>query len=74
MAHLLRYKERMAMALAEVPMTRVRDDPYVHFGDVLQLLHANTNSVLSVDVEAKVKQGPTWMIGSSSLSQHLLIG
>ena len=47
----------MTVALAEVPMTRVRDDPYVHFGDVLQLLHVSTNSVLSVDVEAKVRGG-----------------
>uniref|UniRef100_A0A383WB84 Uncharacterized protein n=1 Tax=Tetradesmus obliquus TaxID=3088 RepID=A0A383WB84_TETOB len=34
-------------------MTKVRDDPYVHFGDIVQLLHVNTGCLLAVDVEDK---------------------
>jgi hypothetical protein len=37
-------------------MTKVRDDPYVHFGDVVQLLHVNTGCLLAVDVEDKVRE------------------
>eukprot|EP00879_Flechtneria_rotunda_P021613 GHRR01022780.1.p1 GENE.GHRR01022780.1~~GHRR01022780.1.p1 ORF type:complete len:394 (+),score=136.20 GHRR01022780.1:107-1288(+) len=48
-----RFQERMRVALAEVEMTKIRDDPYVHFGDVLQLVHVDTGAVLSVDVEDK---------------------
>ena len=38
------------MALQEVELTKVADDPYIHFGDVLQLVHLETGSVLSMDV------------------------
>jgi hypothetical protein len=36
-------------------MTKVRGDPFVHFGDVVQLLHVNTGCLLAVDVEDKVR-------------------
>lgn len=44
----------MSTALAPVDMTKIRDDPYVHFGDVLQLVHVKTGCLLAVDVEDKV--------------------
>ncbi len=44
----------MSTALAPVEMTKVRDDACVHFGDVLQLVHVKTGSLLAVDVEDKV--------------------
>lgn len=47
----------MQTACASVEMTKIRDDPYVHFGDVVQLLHVNTGSLLAVDVEDKVRMG-----------------
>ena len=62
---LARYQNRMAVALAGVELTRVRDDPYVHFGDVLQVLHAGSGASLATDVEDKV--------GSSPLKPGLLI-
>lgn len=34
-----------------------REDPYVHFGDFLQLAHAHTGAVLVVDVADKVGKG-----------------
>eukprot|EP00878_Enallax_costatus_P043536 GHUV01051552.1.p1 GENE.GHUV01051552.1~~GHUV01051552.1.p1 ORF type:complete len:182 (+),score=32.28 GHUV01051552.1:140-685(+) len=47
------FQERMATALALVEMTKIRDDPYVHFGDILQLVHVKTGCLLAVDVEDK---------------------
>lgn len=52
-----RFQERMSTALAPVEMTKIRDDPYVHFGDVLQLVHVKTGCLLAVDVEDKVRDG-----------------
>jgi hypothetical protein len=34
-----------------------REDPYVHFGDFVQLAHAHTGAVLVVDVADKVGEG-----------------
>ncbi|WIA11012.1 hypothetical protein OEZ85_011166 [Tetradesmus obliquus] len=48
-----RYQQRMQTACSPVEMTKVRDDPYVHFGDIVQLLHVNTGCLLAVDVEDK---------------------
>lgn len=45
----------MQTACSPVEMTKVRDDPYVHFGDIVQLLHVNTGCLLAVDVEDKVR-------------------
>jgi hypothetical protein len=45
----------MQTACCPVEMTKVRDDPYVHFGDVVQLLHVNTGCLLAIDVEDKVR-------------------
>ncbi|GIL84233.1 hypothetical protein Vretimale_15863 [Volvox reticuliferus] len=43
------FRQRMASALAEVELTRVADDPYLHFGDVVQLVHVDTGCVLAGD-------------------------
>lgn len=40
----------MSMALSEVELTRVADDPYVHFGDLLQLVHLETGHAVASDV------------------------
>lgn len=40
----------MSTALQEVELTKVADDPYVHFGDVVQLVHLESGSVLACDV------------------------
>jgi hypothetical protein len=42
----------MSTALGEVELTRVRDDPYVHFGDVLQVVHLESGHVVAGDVSA----------------------
>lgn len=47
------FQARMSTALSEVEMTKIRDDPYVHFGDVIQLVHVDTGTVLACDVEDK---------------------
>lgn len=47
------FQQRMAIALAEVELTRIRDDPYVHFGDLLQLVHGESGAALACDVEDK---------------------
>jgi hypothetical protein len=44
----------MDVALQDVELSRVRDDEWVHFGDVLQLGHMETGGVLACDVEVKV--------------------
>ena len=43
----------MAVALQEVELTRVADEPYAHCGDVLQLVHVDTGYVLACDVGEK---------------------
>ncbi|GFR43092.1 hypothetical protein Agub_g4100 [Astrephomene gubernaculifera] len=43
------YRSRMSTALEEVELTRVADDPYLHFGDVVQLVHVDTGCVLAGD-------------------------
>lgn len=48
-----RYNERMSIALAEAELTRVCDDGNVHFGDLLQLVHAASGAALCVDVEER---------------------
>ncbi len=40
----------MSVALQEVELSKVQDDEFVHFGDVLQLVHVDSSSVLAVDV------------------------
>ena len=40
----------MSTALAEVELTRVADEPYVHCGDVVQLVHLETGSTVAGDV------------------------
>jgi len=44
----------MSVALAEVELSKVQDDSFVHFGDLLQLLHVNTGVALAGDVNDKV--------------------
>jgi hypothetical protein len=44
-----RFSTRLAGALQEVELSRVADDDYVHFGDVLQLVHIETSSVVACD-------------------------
>lgn len=48
-----KFQARMSTALAEQELSKIRDDPYVHFGDVIQLVHVDTGTVLSSDVEDK---------------------
>ena len=40
----------MATALAEVELTRIADDPYVHCGDLVQIVHLETGMTLAGDV------------------------
>ena len=47
-----KFQRRMAMALAPVELTKVADDDYVHFGDVLQIT-SSTGAVLAGDIEDK---------------------
>lgn len=44
----------MQTGLSPVELTTAAEEPYVHFGDVLQLAHAHTGAVLVVDVADKV--------------------
>lgn len=44
------YHERMSVALQEVDLTKTRDDEYVHFGDIVQLVHVDSSTVLACDV------------------------
>ncbi|EFJ51617.1 hypothetical protein VOLCADRAFT_87820 [Volvox carteri f. nagariensis] len=43
------FRSRMSCALSEVALTRVADDPYLHLGDVVQLVHVDTGCVLAGD-------------------------
>lgn len=43
------YRQRLSQTLAEVELSRIADDPYVHFGDVVQLVHVDTGCVLAGD-------------------------
>lgn len=54
----------LVTALDEVELTKIRDDPYVHFGDVLQLVHVDTGCVLSVDTGTKVRQREAGLVSS----------
>eukprot|EP00877_Chromochloris_zofingiensis_P012902 jgi/Chrzof1/7866/Cz02g39110.t1 len=49
------FQDRTAVALTEVEHTRIADDPYIHYGDVLQLLHSQSGCYLACDVEDKVR-------------------
>jgi hypothetical protein len=60
----------MAVALAGVELTRIRDDPYVHFGDLLQVVHASTGASLANDVEDKVCARRIYVHGLAQLSLH----
>lgn len=44
----------MSVALQEFPLTKVRDDEHVHFGDLVQIAQDTTGVVLSGDVMDKV--------------------
>jgi hypothetical protein len=44
-----RLQSRLAVTLAEVELTKVAPDEYVHFGDVLQLVHVETSAMLACD-------------------------
>lgn len=52
--------QRMSKALKEVDLTKISDDPYVHFGDVLQLLQPDNHAVLCCNVDEKVLYGGSW--------------
>lgn len=52
----------MQTTLAETEMTRVVDDPYLHFGDVVQLVHLDTGCVLAADPSDRV--GALHWVGS----------
>eukprot|EP00199_Chlamydomonas_sp_CCMP681_P002151 CAMPEP_0119111138 /NCGR_PEP_ID=MMETSP1180-20130426/34119_1 /TAXON_ID=3052 ORGANISM="Chlamydomonas cf sp, Strain CCMP681" /NCGR_SAMPLE_ID=MMETSP1180 /ASSEMBLY_ACC=CAM_ASM_000741 /LENGTH=424 /DNA_ID=CAMNT_0007097937 /DNA_START=15 /DNA_END=1289 /DNA_ORIENTATION=+ len=43
------FNSQMSKALQEVELTKVMDDDYVHFGDVIQLVQLETSAVLAVD-------------------------
>ena len=43
----------MACALEEVELTKVANDDYIHFGDVIQLVHVETGHVVASDVNDK---------------------
>ncbi|KAG2423989.1 hypothetical protein HXX76_014815 [Chlamydomonas incerta] len=43
------FRTRMAATLADLDLTKVADDPYIHFGDVVQLVHVDTGCVLAGD-------------------------
>lgn len=43
----------MACALQEVELTKVASDDYVHFGDLIQLVHVETGHVVASDVSDK---------------------
>ncbi len=47
---MIRFHQRMATALAEVELTKVADDPFVHIGDVVQLVHLETGFTIAGDV------------------------
>lgn len=44
----------MSIALHEYPLTKIRDDEYVHFGDLVQIAQATHGAALSGDVMDKV--------------------
>eukprot|EP00798_Chlamydomonas_sp_ICE-L_P018594 gene18594-25106_t len=44
------FGQRMSVALADLELTKMADDPYVHFGDIIQLVHLETGSVLACDL------------------------
>jgi len=46
-------KDRMAKALQPVDLTVIRDDGYVHFGDLCMLKSTGTDSFLSGDLQDK---------------------
>ncbi|KAF8068259.1 hypothetical protein HT031_001946 [Scenedesmus sp. PABB004] len=52
-----RHAQRLATALAPVRLTAARGDGCVHFGDVVQLAHAQTGALLAVNVEAREQHG-----------------
>lgn len=45
----------MAVAMAPVQLSCIRDDGLVHFGDVVQLAHAPTGCSLAVNVHDRVR-------------------
>ncbi len=47
------YQQRMSRALAEAELTKAFDDPYVHFGDLVQLLNVETGWTVAGDVSDK---------------------
>jgi hypothetical protein len=53
-----------------VQLTRVRDDPFVHYGDVVQLLHVESAAVLACDVQETVRRGGGWLAGWLAELQH----
>lgn len=69
----------MAAALSDLELTKVADDPYIHFGDVVQLVHVDTGCVLAGDpadaVRARGRTGPrrrgcaTALCGCAAASQ-----
>lgn len=48
-----RFSERMGIALREVELTKAANDHFVHFGDLLQLVHCDSGAALAVDVEER---------------------
>ena len=46
-------KDRMAKALQPVDLTVIRDDGYVHFGDLIMIKSNGTDSFLSGDLQDK---------------------
>uniref|UniRef100_A0A7S0X1Q8 Uncharacterized protein n=1 Tax=Chlamydomonas leiostraca TaxID=1034604 RepID=A0A7S0X1Q8_9CHLO len=46
-----RFHTKMSTALQEVELSKTQDDPFAHFGDVIQLVHLETSSVLACDVD-----------------------
>ncbi|KAF5831151.1 flagellar associated protein [Dunaliella salina] len=47
------FAQRMSAALQEVELTKAADDPFVHYGDSIQLIHLDTSCVLACDVGDK---------------------
>ena len=55
-----RYRTRMQATLMDVELTKVADDPYLHFGDVVQLVHVDTGCVVAGDPNEQVWCESTW--------------
>lgn len=59
----------MDVALAGVETSKVKDDSYVHFGDLVQMMHCDSGAVLSVDVEDRDLRPGEKAVNASATTQ-----